>query len=214
MKKETIPIAVGALILGFILGIAFPKLFPDKKAVTGYQGAPPQTGNNKQSPPGGYGQSEVISRKQREHAIKEYEKLLEKNPRDKTAILGLANMYFDADRYPEAINYYRKYLAIDPANNNAKVDLAVMYRRSGKSDQAVSLLNEVIKNDSRHLIAKMNLGIILHYDLKDSEKAIKVWQDFLKAAPDHPQAKAVKGLIEEARKKIAAIPQLPEKTVN
>lgn len=34
MKKDTIPVAVGALILGFVLGIAFPQLFPDKASHT------------------------------------------------------------------------------------------------------------------------------------------------------------------------------------
>jgi len=46
--------------------------------------------------------------------IKKYERLLAKNPKDKTIILKLAEYHHMAKEYKKALKYYKKYLTLDP----------------------------------------------------------------------------------------------------
>ncbi len=202
MKKETVPVAVGALILGFVLGIAFPKLFPDKPQ----HAAQSQNNGQSHSEDDGHDHSQQqppeVTDEQMEHALMQYEKMLEKDPENKDIYVSMGNLCYDSGKFQKAVDFYQKALAIDPSLTDAHVDMGTMYRKLGEPTKAVKALHEAISRNPSHAIARLNLGIILKFDLKDYHLATSAFEGFLKVAPDHPQAKLAKQFIEEMASKL------------
>jgi tetratricopeptide (TPR) repeat protein len=195
MKKETVPVAVGALILGFVLGIAFPKLFPDKPQQVAHTQDDGHDHSEQQPPP-------EVTDEQVVHALEQYKKMLEKDPNNKDIYVSMGNLCYDSDRYQQAVEYYQKALEIDPSLTDAHVDMGTMYRKLGQPTKAVKVLHEAISRNPSHPVARLNLGIILKFDLKDYHLATSAFEGFLKIAPDHPQAKLAKQFIEEMAPKL------------
>ncbi len=205
MKKETVPVAVGALILGFVLGIAFPKLFPDKpQQVAHTQDDGHDHSEQQQQPP-------EVTDEQMVHALEQYKKMLEKDPNNKDIYISMGNLCYDSEKFQQAVEYYQRALEIDPALTDAHVDMGTMYRKLGEPTKAVKVLHEAISRNTSHPIARLNLGIILKFDLKDYHLATSAFEGFLKIAPDHPQAKLAKQFIEEMAPKLGpkAEPEKP-----
>ena len=192
MNKETIPVAVGALILGFVLGIAFPKLFPDKPQ----QAAHTQDDGHDHSQQQQQQPSEVTA-EQMDHALQQYKKMIEKDPKNKDIYVSAGNLCYDSGKFQEAVGYYQKALELDPGLTDSRVDMATMYRKLGQQQTAIKVLHEAISLDPSHAVARLNLGIILKFDLNDYPLATNAFQGFLETAPDHPQSKLAKQFIEE-----------------
>jgi hypothetical protein len=45
----------------------------------------------------------------------------------------------------------------------------------------------------------MNIGVVLMHDMNDPKGAIAAWEDFLRAAPNDPNAENIRRSIEELR---------------
>jgi len=57
--------------------------------------------------------------------VQGYKQALAKNPQDKDALIGLANLEFDSGQWEHAIEYYSRALAIDGQNADVRVDRAI-----------------------------------------------------------------------------------------
>ena len=122
------------------------------------------------------------------------------NPTNVRAWIQLGNVYFDTNNYSKAIRAYEKSLELSPDNPNVLTDLGVMYRRNGRSDKALEAFDRAIAVDPTHEQSRFNKGIVLNYDMRDREGAIKAWEDLLRV---NPNAMAPDGLpISEAIKKL------------
>ena len=60
--------------------------------------------------------------------IKTLDAVLEKNPKDLSALIRQGNLYMDTKRYGEAVALYQRALEIDPGNQNVRVDMGTCYR--------------------------------------------------------------------------------------
>ena len=105
------------------------------------------------------------------------------NPQNTKAWIQLGHVYFDTDKYAQAINAYEKALKLDPNNANVLTDLGIMYRRSGQFSKAIEKFDKAVTVDPKHKNARFNKGIVLMYDLKDRDGAIKAWEDLLEIHP-------------------------------
>ncbi len=105
------------------------------------------------------------------------------NPKDVDAWTELGDKYFDTNQFEKSIEAYKKSLGLRPNNPDVLTDMGVMYRRVHKYDKAVESFNKAMSIDPNHEISRMNKGIVLFYDLKDKEGAIKAWEDLLKRNP-------------------------------
>ena len=63
-------------------------------------------------------------------------------------------------------------------------DLGVMYRRTGQPRKAIDAFNKAITMDPTHEISRLNKGIVLMYDLNDTEAALTSWEKLLEVNPD------------------------------
>jgi tetratricopeptide (TPR) repeat protein len=104
--------------------------------------------------------------------VKEIESLqeaLKTEPKNSTALLRLANLYYDTRAFASAIMMYDRYLEINPANPDARVDLGTAYfemalRDSMNREQYLTAAKEqmvrALSVNPRHQLAHYNLGMV------------------------------------------------------
>lgn len=164
MKKETVLIAVVAVIVGLLGGFLIFKLSTAGKIT---ERAP--------AIPAGSGSPTDYARR-----IAEAEKIVAMDPKNLNAWISLGNDYFDTEQAQKAINAYKMALEIDPNNPNVLTDQGVMYRKVGWYDKALANFEKAQKLSPQHLQSLYNIGIVYAMDMKQPEKAAAVWNKYLK----------------------------------
>ncbi|MFZ1124823.1 MAG: tetratricopeptide repeat protein [Candidatus Baltobacteraceae bacterium] len=112
---------------------------------------------------------------------------LAQNPRDLSALVGLAQLYFDAGKFDQAAGYYKRALAIDPANPDTRTDYATCLHSTGNDIEALDELETVLAAQPNFAPALFNEGIVAS-SIGRRTQAIAAFQRFLKAAPHDPHA--------------------------
>jgi tetratricopeptide (TPR) repeat protein len=114
-----------------------------------------------------------------------------RNPRDLAALVGLASLYYDAGKFPQAIPYYRRALALDPANPDTRTDLATALHATGDDLAALSEIDRVLATRPNFPPALFNRGVVAASIGRHSE-AVESFQKFLKIAPGGERADAAR----------------------
>jgi cytochrome c-type biogenesis protein CcmH/NrfG len=181
LKKESILIAVVALVVGFLGGYLIGTMSTTGKAL---QEAPVI--------PTGAGTPTDYSRR-----ITEAEKIVAQDPRNLNAWISLGNDYSDTEQVQKAINAYGKALEIEGNNPNVLTDQGVMFRKLGWYDKAIANFEKAQKVDPNHLQSLYNIGIVYAIDLKQPDNAATVWNRYLKMDPFSATAIQIKGMMEK-----------------
>lgn len=130
-----------------------------------------------------------------QNEIVRLQELVRQNPNNLNALIELGNILMDTSRFHEAIDAYQKALEMDEKNVNVRVDMGTCYRRIGRSDKAMEEYRKAIAINPSHLNAHRNLGIVLAFDFKKKGDAIKELGEYLRLAPNAPDAEKVRQLI-------------------
>jgi cytochrome c-type biogenesis protein CcmH/NrfG len=181
LKKESLLIAVVALVVGFLGGYLIGTMSTTGKA--------PQEGPA--IPPGAGSPADYTRR------IAEAEKIVAQDPRNLNAWISLGNDYFDTEQAQKAIQAYGKALDLQPANANVLTDQGVMYRKVGWYDKAIANFEKAQKVEPNHLQSLYNMGIVYAMDLKQPDKALEIWNRYLKLDPTSATAMQIKGMMEK-----------------
>jgi hypothetical protein len=67
-----------------------------------------------------------------------------RNPQDRSALLGLAQLYADAGKFAQALPYYRRAVALDPTNPEMRFEYASALHSSGDDRAAREELHRVL----------------------------------------------------------------------
>ncbi|GAB4299476.1 MAG: tetratricopeptide repeat protein [Desulfuromonadia bacterium] len=188
MQKENLVMVVIALIVGLLGGFLIFSISNKEKA--------PQ--NAIQNVPMGAGSP--VDYQQR---IAELEKIVAQNPNDRGAWVQLGNDYFDTSQPQKSVQAYQKALDLapnDPANANILTDQGIMFRAMGMYDRAIANFEKARTLDPKHTQSVYNMGIVYATDLKQPDKAIKAFNEFLLLDSTSPQAQQVKQMIEEMKR--------------
>lgn len=181
MKKESILIAIVALVVGFLGGY-----------LVGTMSTAGKTAQEASGIPTGAGSPTDYSRR-----IAEAEKIVAQNPKNLNAWISLGNDYFDTEQAQKAINAYGKALEIEPNNPNVLTDQGVMFRKIGWYDKAIANFEKAQKIEPNHLQSLYNMGIVYAVDLKQPDKAADVWNRYLKFDPNSATSVQIKGMMEK-----------------
>jgi cytochrome c-type biogenesis protein CcmH/NrfG len=171
VKKETFYlVSLLALAVGFFGGVMFG-VYKSDSSLPAQSSSP--------------GQSSTVqpSNSDRSNMIAALEREVASNPNNVTAWIELGNSYFDTDQYDKAIRAYKRSLEIQPNNANVWTDMGVMYRRSGKPQEAIKAFDKAMEVDPKHEVSRFNKGVVLLHDLKDTQGAIRAWEDLMKVNP-------------------------------
>lgn len=112
---------------------------------------------------------------------------VQRNPKDLGALVNLANLYFDAAKYPQAIDYYKRALALDPENPDTRTDYATALHGVGNDLQSLRELNVVLAKHPNFAEALFNEGVVANAIGRRTE-AITAFKKFLKVAPGDQRA--------------------------
>ena len=118
------------------------------------------------------------------------------DPKNTTALVQLANVYFDAERFTDAIGWYEKALALDPKNADVSTDLGVSYYYTNRTEEALKRFEESLKIDPKHTKTLLNKGIVLAFGKEDLKAAAVEWQKVVDLAPSSPEGVAAKRALE------------------
>jgi cytochrome c-type biogenesis protein CcmH/NrfG len=174
MNKETILVAVVALLAGLIVGY----MFWQKSSQSGPEVV--------KAPPGS---PAMINNQQR---INQILAAVTQDPQNRQAWVMLGNEYFDADRPVESIEAYQKALDLNPNDPNVLTDQGVMYRRIRQFERALDNFNKATQIDPRHINSLFNIGVVYRYDLNKPDLAEAAWSKFLTINPSGPGADRVR----------------------
>jgi cytochrome c-type biogenesis protein CcmH/NrfG len=124
----------------------------------------------------------------------------QQNPSDAATRVQLGNMYFDAERFPEAVNWYEQALRINPRDINASTDLGIAYYYMNDADRALAQFDTSLRIDPNHAKTLMNVGIVRAFGKQDLKGAAEAWEKVLQVAPaGSDEARAAKQALDGIR---------------
>jgi tetratricopeptide (TPR) repeat protein len=186
VKNENLVMIVVALIVGLLGGFLVFSITNKQKVQSAGPAVPMGVGS-----PTDY-----------QARISELEKIVAQKPDDRQAWVQLGNDYFDTEQPQKSVTAYQKALDLapnDPANANIMTDQGIMFRKLGMFDRAIGNFEKAGKLDPKHTQCLYNLGIVYAADLKQPDKAMKAWNDFLKLDGTSPQAQQVKQMLDQLK---------------
>jgi len=131
------------------------------------------------------------------HAITELRARLARNPKDVAALVALANMEFDAQKFDKADAYYRRALALDPTNPDVRTDDAVALHQTGHDLEALANLDRVLKERPDFPTAVFNRGVVLQAVGRRSD-ATTAFNHYLKlVGPNDPRAADARAALQQ-----------------
>ena len=188
-----------ALVLGVYVGSLVPSIFTQEPAPQATAQAPGQAS----SQPAAQAKQDNLPPIPPELAAKiaSMEQNVLANPKDAHNWTDLGNLYFDTGQSRKAASAYERSLALAPDNADVLTDLGIMYRELGEYDKAVTNFRRASSVNPRHENAMFNEGVVLYFDLKRKDDAMKAWQRLLAVNPAAraPDGQSVSDVIRNLR---------------
>jgi len=122
-----------------------------------------------------------LNKGEKEMAVKEYEKILEIDKRNVTALLMLAKVMEADKKDKEALSYYM--MAKETGKEIAYLSLAAFYQKKDDIVQAQKTLQEALSFDPRYSHAKDMMGRLL-IGKKNYKEALSVYRDLKESSPE------------------------------
>jgi cytochrome c-type biogenesis protein CcmH/NrfG len=179
MKRETILIVLVALLVGFLGGFL---IFSIKSEQMGRQDQAQVSALSVPLPD--YGRR-----------IAETEGIVAREPGNLKAWISLGNDYFDTNQPSRAIRAYARALEIQPANPDVLTDQGIMFRKQGWYDKALANFQKARALNPRHLQSLYNMGIVYTVDLKQPDRAMPLWEAYLREDGTSETARQVRELL-------------------
>jgi cytochrome c-type biogenesis protein CcmH/NrfG len=120
----------------------------------------------------------------------------DRDPKDAASRVALGDLYFDAERFPDAARWYEDALKLDPRNANASTDLGITYYYMKQTDRALTQFEKSLSIDPKHSKTLMNIGIVRAFGKEDLDGAMKAWERLIEVAPDSEEARRARQAIQ------------------
>ena len=207
VSKGVFFVGIGlALVLGIYVGSLVPSMFTPEAAqqavqTSGQAPAPQASGQAPAQPAGQAKQDTPPIPPELVAKIAAMEQTVLADPKNAQNWTELGNLYFDTGQSRKAASAYERSLAIAPDNADVLTDLGIMYREIGEFDKAVTSFRRASSVNPRHENAMFNEGVVLYFDLKRKDDAMKAWQRLLAVNPGAraPDGQSVSDVIKNLR---------------
>ena len=122
---------------------------------------------------------------------------LARNPNDLAALVQLANMEYDAQKFDKAAEFSARALALDPANPDVRTDYATALHRGGRDLDALKQLDLVLRQRPEFHAALFNRGVVLRAIGRRTD-AIADFKKYLTVAgSDDPRVAEARAALEQ-----------------
>jgi len=122
-----------------------------------------------------------------EKAKENFKKVIEMQPDNMDAIMGLSQVFFNLQQYEEVIPLMQKALDIEPDNADAVVNLALAYDMTNQTEQAKETYRKALENNPNDTDILYNLGR-LHLMNDEFDEAVELFNNVLSENPNDYQA--------------------------
>jgi tetratricopeptide (TPR) repeat protein len=185
VKPESIVFAIAGMFFGLIVGWIIGSQQPAPRTAARTEAADeapaqPAAAQQRQAPLLDEGRVQALTM------------IVTNDPKNASARIQLADLYFDAERYHDAIKWYEEALKLDPKNVNASTDLGVSYYYINQPDRALAQFDRSLSIDSKHVKTLLNQGIVRAFGKQDLQGAAASWQQVIALAPDSPEGQAAR----------------------
>ena len=184
---------------GFIAGLVVGVIIMNFTGTTGTTGGSGGSGGSGAPAPITEGQQPGPDRIKLSREIAQLEDIVKKDPKNYQALVQIGNNYFDLGEAQKSADSYTKALAIKGDDPNVLTDLGVMYRQLKDFPKALAVFRKAAALSPNHPQSRKNIGVVLMHDLNDPKGAIAAWEDYLRVAPNDPDAENIRRSIEELR---------------
>ena len=89
--------------------------------------------------------NELFLNKKFEDAVFQYEKILENDPHDLSALNNKGYVLSKLKRYDAAIECYNRSLQIKPDDKLVQINIISVYRKTGRIDDALELCDKILE---------------------------------------------------------------------
>ena len=122
-----------------------------------------------------------------EEAINVFKKILELDPENNYALVGLGDSERKNNKFNEAIKFYKRCLEHHPSNNYALFGLADCYKSMNQFSKAISIWEEYLKFDDKNITVLTRVADA-YRKTKDFDKAEKLYLKVLENSPKNAYA--------------------------
>ena len=131
---------------------------------------------------------------QQKAAIDAYKRVLDLDPKHAAACINLGTLYYNRQDFTQAERYYRQAIQVDPKYALAYFDLGNVLDETGRLPEAITSYTTAIKIAPSYADAHYNLALA-YERLKQSRKALRHWQAYLRMDSVGPWANHARGQI-------------------
>jgi tetratricopeptide (TPR) repeat protein len=185
MKPESLVYAAAGTLFGVIVGWILGAQQATMRAPTAPAAVAADAQSQPASPAPG-GQSEQ-PRQLDAAAVQQFMKQAAANPVNPAPKIALGNLYFDAERYPEAAQWYEDALRGDPKDADVSTDLGVSYYYMNQPDKALAQFDKSLQIDPKHIKTLLNVGIVRAFGKQDLTGAAAAWEQVVAISPASPE---------------------------
>jgi tetratricopeptide (TPR) repeat protein len=121
---------------------------------------------------------------------------LHANPNDLSALVGVADLEFDAGRFAASLPFFRRALELDPGNPDVRTDEATALHQVGRDLEALHELDVVLAARPTFPPALFNRAIVLRSIGRRTE-AVAAFRHFIAAAPDDPRVEDARSNLQD-----------------
>jgi len=131
---------------------------------------------------------------------------LRTEPNSADVLIGIGNIYYDAQQYPIAIDYYGRALKSKPSDADVRTDMGTAYWFTGNADAAIAEFNKALTYAPKNPNTLFNLGLVKWKGKKDGAGALADWEKLLAANPHYASRDKVEQLMADVKKQSAGKP--------
>ena len=124
---------------------------------------------------------------------------VEARPEDPAARAAVGELYLDARDFREAVYWLQQARNLDPSDLDIRSRVAFAQLGVGDVAAAVAAYERVLEEDPEHFESLVALGQVRLFAEQDLEAGIELWERAIAAAPDSPEAAALRAQIESLR---------------
>ena len=202
MKREHVAFLLGGLAFGILFGFGLAHAIATRPGAAVSQASgeiaspagPPAPSQIPGGPAGGGGAGAPMVAE-----LRRLQQQVRDHPEDAAAWTRIANLYHDAEMFPQAVEFYEKAAELVPQDANVLTDLGVCYRATGQPQKALDAFTRAEKADPKHWQSLYNQVVVYGLDLRQHDQADAALRRLEALNPEAPGLAKLKQAVEQAK---------------
>jgi tetratricopeptide (TPR) repeat protein len=125
-----------------------------------------------------------------------FQEVIKKDPENAMAYSYLGDIFLKKQQYDGAMNLYLKAIDINPNIAENYFRLGQIYYFKKNPDLAIENFNKTLIKDDKLKITFYHIGLTYLMLMRDKEKTIEYWENYIRLVPEDPQYDSIKRVIE------------------